>query len=73
MNHAKCPFCDHEISDVHNGGDPRTWWNSENIPDGYFKHECASCNAWFKVSVNWSPFFECEEIDEDELDELQEV
>ena len=40
LDHPVCPSCGEEISDVHNGGDPRAWWCTENMPDGNLKHEC---------------------------------
>ena len=73
MNDAKCPSCDHEVSDAHNGGDPRAWWDIKNIPDAEFKHKCDECGVWFKVDVSWSPFFDCEIVSDEELDELEEV
>lgn len=50
-----CPYCQHEISDVHNGGDPGPWWNGE---DSEIEHECESCSRSFLVKSEWSPKFE---------------
>lgn len=51
-----CPACGDEISDVGNGGDPRAWWSSENIPDCDLQHECR-CGQVFRVNVSWTPLF----------------
>jgi len=50
-----CAYCESEVSDIHNGGDPGPWWNGE---DDEFKTKCASCGKEFIVKTTWSPTFE---------------
>lgn len=58
LTNPVCPSCGEEVSDVHNGGDPRAWWGADNMPDGHLKHECENCGVWFRIDVNWSPSFD---------------
>ena len=72
-----CPSCGEEVSDIHNGGDPRAWWSACNIPDGHLRHQCDSCGEWFRIYVCWAPSFtvtprpqdkECDDEDFNSLD-----
>ena len=64
LDHPECPSCGEEISDIHNGGDPAPWWNTENIPDGDVKHKC-SCGQEYRVNIQWSPTFAVVPIEHD--------
>ena len=67
MSDVKCPHCEEVQSDMHNGGDPREWWNNEYVPDGNCETICDHCDKEFTVRVSWSPSFEpiCGECEED--------
>lgn len=57
----KCPYCDYDILDCHNGGDPGPWWDTpENLaePEEY-NTECRECDRRFIVRVVYAPHFEC--------------
>jgi hypothetical protein len=60
LSHPVCPYCGSEAIDVHNGGDPRAWWNDSNIPDGHLKCQCeeVSCKKWYYINSSWSPSFD---------------
>lgn len=62
--HPACPSCDEEIPDVHNGGDPASWWNVSNIPDCDLKYKCG-CGQEFRINVEWSPVFSVVPIEHD--------
>lgn len=64
LRHPLCPACGDEISDIHNGGDPAAWWNTENIPDGNVKHKCR-CGQVYRVNISWSPTFAVIPIEHD--------
>lgn len=66
LDHPVCPKCNAEVLDVHNGGDPAAWWNSENIPDADLKHTCTNCNQVFRINVSWSPNFKVVPVELDD-------
>ena len=65
LSDAKCPNCSEPVPDVENGGDPASWWNTDNIPECNLKHKCNECDQEFRVSVNWTPKFTMIPIEHD--------